>query len=225
MIFDQLCGVAERQMPALLPVLKRARLFRFQAEALSSARFDHQSADRLRRIWTTFRMPFACMAIETPRAVSLLWEEEPQEGMCVERCAVEAQLLTLDRALSASNPAPVAETLRKQAEALHREHGDLLLVTVGKVRGVPDSALFAGTLALAMTVRKDQMVQPPAALMRGGGERVLSEAFVRNSREAFERVAFLVPEFYTERRPTSHRPIPKAAVPRSDQRVVCEVFV
>lgn len=227
MIFDMLCGVAERQFAPIVPALRRSVLYHFPHNRVWPTRFDVIPEAQHHALWASFRLPSPYVAIDTPRKVMLVWEEgegDAEAGMEMTRCVLVATLLTGQHALAADNPDPVAQRLRDAAQRLHQEHGDILLVVLGKVSAVRPFA-FSGVVDLAFSAHKDQVIQGNERLLKGQGRQVMTEAFLRDAGEAYARVHWTTPtETYWRRVSTAKRPVQPGRVARSDQREVREVF-
>lgn len=230
MIFDMLCGVAERQFAPIVPVLRRSMLYHFPHDRVWPTRLDVLTEAQQRELWTSFRLPSPYVAIDTSRSVTLVWDDGPESdieaSMERQRCALVATLLSEQRALAATNPDPVAQRLRDAAQRLHQEHGDILLVVMGKVQAVLARPFaFSGMVDLAFTAHKEQVIQGNDRLLKGKGRTVMTEAFLRDVGEAYARIHWTTPtETYWRRVPTAKRPVQPGRVARSDQREVREVF-
>ena len=81
MLFDKLCGLAERHLPHLIPILDQAALFHFPGrphEFLTAQRdqIDYDQANEL------FYLPFPVVALEDDASVCILMDsEEGQLGL------------------------------------------------------------------------------------------------------------------------------------------------
>jgi hypothetical protein len=81
MLFDKLCGLAERHLPHLIPTLEQAALFHFPGrphEFLTAQRdqIDYDQANNF------FHLPFPVVALEDHASVCLLMDaEENQSGL------------------------------------------------------------------------------------------------------------------------------------------------
>jgi hypothetical protein len=229
-IFDMLCGVAERQFPPIVPALRRSVLYHFPHDRVWPTRLDVLTEPQQREMWLSFRLPDPYVAVDTSRAVTLVWDEAPESGiepgMERQRCVLVATLLSEQRALASQNPDPVAKRLRDAAQRLHQEHGDILLVVMGKVQAVLARPFaFSGSVDLAFTAHKDQVIQGNDRLLGGKGRAVMTEAFLRDAGEAYARIHWTTPtETYWRRVPTSKRPVLPGKVARSDQREIREAL-
>lgn len=226
MIFDQLCGVAERQFAPIMRVLRVAKLHHFPRDRMLPARFDIIPPKKLDALWRGFRLSAPYVAVETSRNLVIVWEETEVVGLAGKRCALVATPLSAERALRASNPGPVAAKLREAALKAHQEYGEFLLVALGHVEALPARPIaFSGLVDLAFTARKDEVIQGSDRLLHGSGRRVMTRGFLDDVGEAYARLVWLtMPEFRRRRPPTSPRPVPPGKVARSDQREVVEAL-
>lgn len=228
MIFDRLCGIAERHMPAICPVLQRAHLFHFPDVAHSQViadRFESFSEEEMQFVWDEFRMPYAHMAVEDQNSCVVLWEEEETVGFTTQRFAMECMSLT--DALAPFADAPhIAEAFGDYAAKTKAKYGELFMVTIGKIRGVRRtgggfSAEFEGTVGFAMTGNKKLVRQNWHMLKERVDSDVIVRGFVRNTRAALEEIVwFNSPDRFVVKKTPAHRkrPLKKGKVARSDQR-------
>lgn len=223
MIFDQLCGIAERQFAPLMRVLREARLVHFTTHRVYPARFDVLTDAKVRELWQEFCLPYSCVAIETPRNLVIVWEEGPlAAGMEAQRSVIVVTPMSAARAGRLVSAEPGARKLHEAAARIHQEHGDFLLVVMGKAGAVLARPFaFVGEVGVAFTAKKEEVIQGNDRLLHGTGRRVMTESFLNDAGEAYARIAwFAVPEFRWLLAPTSRRPVPKGKLARSDQREV-----
>jgi hypothetical protein len=76
MLFDKLCGIAERHMPPKFSdILKKMHLFQFDEkteEILSRLKWNREQEQFLR---DNFFLPFQYVAIEDPASCVLFWDD------------------------------------------------------------------------------------------------------------------------------------------------------
>jgi hypothetical protein len=85
MLFDKVCGVAERELPWLVPILQRSRVFHFVGvpHEFLPKEIEPGVVKFLRK---NFRMPFPCTAVEDDAGLVILEDAEVnQMGLDLER--------------------------------------------------------------------------------------------------------------------------------------------
>jgi hypothetical protein len=228
-IFDKLCGIAERHLPPLRRVLDRCALFRFPgyAHEVLPGRFSEMDEEEIRFLWDEFRMPFPYMAVEDANSVVLLWEErEDAHGLATQRSVLECVRMSEEWALKTADPEPLAKKVLDGARRLHARFGDFYLVTAGHIQGesLDDVATFGATFRaecrLALTANKESVIQSADKLLRPPMDRIGSESLVRNGRAALEEIMWFnsPSRFVVKDTPTKRRKVSKGKVARSDQR-------
>lgn len=78
MIFDTLITLAERHMPPLLPLLDRARLFKFDYRAYEVLAKSYDD-EELEWMQENFFLPFPTVAVEDGASCVVLWRDDKEE--------------------------------------------------------------------------------------------------------------------------------------------------
>ena len=92
MMFDKLCGIAERKLPNLIPLLKQAKIFKFEGvphEVLQALFVDRTNED-ITDIFHSFYLPFRAVAIEDGGSCIVMADlYDEQIGLDTDRIFIE----------------------------------------------------------------------------------------------------------------------------------------
>lgn len=92
MLFDKMCGIAERHYPPLKSVLDNARLFKFEGvphEILNDMMSDYTD-EEVKEVYDSFHLPYDCVAVEDGASCIMISDiEDNQIGLGSDRFFAE----------------------------------------------------------------------------------------------------------------------------------------
>lgn len=228
MHFDQLCQIAERHMPALIPLLERARIFVFpgRAHEITPKQYTQAEVDIMRE---HFFLPFQTVAVEDTATCTILWDSEKnQKGIDGTRHFLECTPLTVN--IDEFDDGNVTDAERAEIEVMKRQWPGACCIAVGSTTRVETKAgqkigLY-GLVEWSMVASKKELFVKPFPPEDAGDKTAAIKAVLRNVRAAIEEVFFFNnPErFVLETRPAKLKPVKnkkgKKRLPRSHNRPI-----
>lgn len=209
MIFDQFANMAEHHWPEVIPLLQRARLFEFPADAHGTLpkTFESDTAELLSE---TFFLPFPVVAIEDPVSCVLLFDKvTDQQGLNTERYFAECLPLDYKHLSRAADAQPGdVEALRGLPEGTFQISFGRILEFHCYGSDVPDRKpmQLLGCIDRSMVCTKRTVKRE----FRDVQERTILEPVLRNVKTAFEEFFYFnTPNrFVVEREDIQRRPQP-----------------
>jgi hypothetical protein len=215
-LFDRLCRVSEDHFPALLPILRKAKLFRFPGKPHEILTQEHDIT-KVKAQLEHFFLPFDTTAVEDDATCTILLDTVGgQEGFTAPRHFVDCHMMFSDNDAFNDTPEMRAELVKYQREA--RERGvpaDTLIVTMGTLEECrpdetdPTRVWIAGSGSMAFAVSKRcGMVIPPNKVAMS---TELTASALRHARCAVEEVLYFnqPARFVVERTPVKGGRAPK----------------
>ncbi len=228
MIFDKLCGLIERHLPKLVPVLRQAQLFVFEGSARKDLPKTY-TEEELREFETTFTLPFPITAIEDSISCILFEDyEERQIGVHTRRKFIECTPVDREAIFAASvyEPGETEAALRQAEEMVQRireRWGEVYTVTTGtmEMRPGPTSNHLSGDVTGSFFMNKKQ-----ASLLPHDIAKKHDQATIINVSAGMEELIALnnIDRFVVERTPEVRPHCSRVAralrhrLPRSHQR-------
>lgn len=233
MIFDQLCGIAERFLPELIPFLERAELFIFPGRPQDILPKTSPDEDTLEH----FILPFPVIAVEDTATCSILIDTDPmQMGLSGRRLFIDCMPLGVP--YTEFDPNAADPTIRKLVESIdhssfEQEHIGCYSVSMGYLEQVGTEMTKDGekVTAIAETtwfkeVHKKNGIKYTEEDLKRLPQNFVAEAkksSAHNALTALQEVIFFSSSdrFILETRPVKIKPLKKKSrlkIPRSDNR-------
>jgi len=200
MLFDKLCGIAEKHMPNLLPILRDAKIidFPYVPHEVLNDRLSQDEVDQLR---DRFFLPFPVIAIEDKASCVVLWDSVmKQEGCSEARYFVECLPYSLrdPSAFDLSVEGKAKEELHaKLHSAASKVEGlaDAVVVVIGRLDrlqyATTESFCWSGNVEVAIVANKEKILVSHNTLKNAAGAAgwdAVNEMSMRNASAAIHEV-------------------------------------
>jgi len=192
MIFDKLCGFAERHIPPLRAMCESAALFSFPGRAHEILK-EMEYGD-VKELVDSFFLPFHCTAIEdTASCILIEDEDEAQVGFSKPRTFIECYpIFGTEGEFADSTPSP--------STAFFKDKGvpsDTYVITVGTLSSYQfqptaerNPVTLAGNLEWWAAVTKDQIILPQQRNRSVTAFAGIEASAIRNVGAAIEEVCW-----------------------------------
>jgi hypothetical protein len=226
MIFDQFCGIAERHLPQLIPLLRQARLFQFPGrphEVLPRDVTDEE-VEAMRQM---FFLPYPVCAIEDPASCIILEDTEPNQiGLGGLRRFIECMPFS-DNPEDFQDPLEVQKTWASQMKSVNKLiPSGACAITTGRIRldkitkdengySIAHYAGYVDTVCLAGKL--EGLMLPPT---NPDNDSAFDRVGITNAKTALEEVAYFnrPDRFVIEKSVVGSKPRSDKKIPRSDSR-------
>ena len=221
MHFDQLCTIAERHMPALIPLLDRSRLIVFpgRAHELTPKQYTQEEVNIMRE---HFFLPFETIAVEDTATCTLLWDSEKnQKGIEGKRYFLECTPLTVSE--DEFDDQNITDAERADIAAMKQRWPGGCCISVGVTTRVEAKSgqkigLY-GLVEWSMVASKRELFVKPFPPTDAGDKEAAIRSVLRNVRAAMEEVFFFnnPSRFILETRPAK---VPKLKKKKGNRRLL-----
>lgn len=213
MHFDQLCGIAEKHMPELLPLLERARIFVFpgRAHEILPKQYTQEEVDTMRE---HFFLPFSTIAVEDTATCTILWDaEKNQKGLAGKRFFIECVSTATHG--DEFDDGDMTDEARVEWEMAKLQWPGACAISVGSTTRIEaqsgQKVALYGTVDWSMVASKDKMYVKPFPPSAAEEPEESIKSVLRNVRAAIEEVLFFnnPARFVLETRPSKFKPMKK----------------
>lgn len=230
MIFDKLCGIAERHIPSIRKVLHEARVFLFPGRAHEILKQEKMTDETMYFLQESFFLPFPFIAVEDSVSCVLIWDNEAGQVGLLNKTRFFVECMALGTNAEEFPDKLTPENTQELAALRAQLPPETYSITAGRIvsyqyrpSGEKKLAVF-GDIAWNMLATKLQVVSPPRQISGGLG---MDSALLRNGVAALEEVMFFnTPDrFVVEKSPLKQKePRNERRILRSDKRPVYTVL-
>lgn len=149
MLFDKLCGVAERHIPFLIPTLRRAKIFKFEGvpHEILDKMLDDRSDDEIKDLYNGFHLPYPVIAIEDGASCVIL-EDTLDDQMGFDNYRLVTELIDVN----ADN-----KYFNDDVSVAERKQGLIKAYTGGREPSLKYTIVF-GKARISLITRKDDYI-------------------------------------------------------------------
>lgn len=221
MLFDKLCGLAERHevIKEFRPILENAKIFELSGSAIELL---PKSIDRYEYYQDNFFLPFPVVAIEDTESCIILMDlEKEQRGFEEDRLFIEIlpQVPTGRNYTNTPSDEVIAKTVELSYQAGFNPH-DSYVITTGLVKLIlptSDQLLIDGLCTFSVVLTKDKVIITEERMKTYLTDRLYCSARIQNAAVALQEIMyfntpdrFVVEEISTKPQRSKDKKIPRS---------------